>query len=333
MNYRILLLWCIVLFIVPSCEDGGGPVVADDDDASDADAGDDDDTAADDDTSGDDDTTGCDDLPAGPLDYTVLAGPKATEDFAFDGQGYMIGADWGGSLLKSTYDGDSQLWVPNAGSFISGIRALPSGDIVYSESDEGTLFRVDSNGTKTAVLSGLSYPNGVEVDLDGYVYVTEHDAGNVRRVDPYTGEFTIIAQGLTNPNGVTFSPDYSTLYIGSFGGGTIHTLEMAPDGTPGELTVLVQSVGNGQLDGMGVDICGNIYVCEFIAARVWRISPDGQTQEPVVMLGDETDWIPNLQWGSGIGGWDPMKMYVQDIQENRMYEVEIGVPGKERPFP
>jgi hypothetical protein len=295
----------------------------------------DDDDIGDDDT-GDDDTTpevDCDAIPEGPFTYTVLSGPKASEDLAFDDQGHVIGADQG-NLMMSTHDGAYEVFVPGAGGFIAGIRALPGGDIVYSDVDSGTLFRIDKgSGEKTMLLSGLSYANGLEVDLDGFVYAAEQDGGQVRKVDPDTGEFTVVAANLSSPNGLSFSPDYKTLYVGSFGGGMVYAIEFDDDGQPGEPTIFVESLGSGALDGMAVDACGNVYVDEYVAAIVWRISPDGLDRQQAVDLSSETTWIPNMQWGSGVGGWETETLYVLDIAADIMYEVPLGVPDKVRRYP
>ena len=321
----------------PGDDDSGADddSTGDDDDVTGDDDSADDDSADDDATDDDDDTTevlDCESIPPGPFDFTVIWGPRATEDMAFDDQGFVIGAD-SGTLFKSPYQGQPQQWVPGAGGFISGLRALPSGDIVYSDVNTGTLYKVTPDGVRTALLSGMNYANGLEVDLDGFVYVAEQSGGRIRRVDSTTGEFTILAEGMNNPNGITFSPDFSTLYIGSFGAGTIHALEVSPDGTPGALTLFADDVGNGSLDGMAVDACGNVYVCEYIAAKVWRFPPDGQAGQPVIFLGSETNWIPNMQWGSGIGGWEVESLYVLDISANKMYEVPLGVPSKQYAYP
>jgi len=289
----------------------------------------------DDDSAGDDDATAepwdCDNLPDGPFAFNVMYGPRATEDLAFDDLGNLIGAD-NGNLFQSPYSGSPQLWVPGSGHFIAGLRALPNGDIVYSDVSNGTLYKVTPDGVRTALLSGFNYGNGLEVDLDGNVYVAEQSGGRVRRVDGKTGDYDVVADGLNNPNGVAFSPDYSILYVGSFGGGTIHAIEFDEHGNPGAPTVFAADVGNGQLDGMAVDACGNVYVCEYIAAKVWRFSPDGQGH-PVILLGGETTWIPNMQWGSGIGGWDPLSLYVLDISSNKLYETPLGVGDKPRAYP
>jgi sugar lactone lactonase YvrE len=294
-------------------------------------------TTTDDTGSSEDSSTGepvdCVDLPQGAVAYTIKVGPMASEDLAFDHEGNLIGAQQG-NLFKSPYDGVSHLWVPGAGGFIAGLRATADGTIVYADNDTSTLFRIDpGSNVKQMVLSGLEYANGLEVDLKGYVYVAEQSGSRVRRVDPATGQFTILADGLTSPNGLSFSPDYRKLYVGSFGGGTITTIHVSEAGEPEGVELLRGGIGGGALDGMAVDACGNVYVCEFGPATIWRISPDGQTMIPIVELGQDTGWIPNMQWGSGVGGWDPMIMYVLDFSQNRVFEVPVGVPDKPRGYP
>ncbi len=44
----------------------------------------------------------------------------------------------------------------------------------------------------------------------------------------------------------------------------------------------------------------------------------------------ETEWIPNFQWGSGVGGWDEETIYLLDISADKMYEIPVGVPEKPR---
>ena len=70
-----------------------------------------------------------------------------------------------------------------------------------------------------------------------------------------------------------------------------------------------------------------------MAAKVWRIPPNGQNPLVIVDLSAETSWIPNMQWGSGVGGWDPLVLYVRDISSGRMFEVPVGVPSKPRKYP
>ncbi len=284
-----------------------------------------------------DETTGspidCAALPQGPLPYTIKPGVKASEDLAFDDAGNIVGAR-DGNLFRSPYEGMAGLWVPNAGGFIAGLRMTAKGVLVFADSSSSTLFRVDpGDDFKQMVVSGLDYPNGLDVDLEGFVYVAEQNASRVRRVDPATGQFTILAEGLNSANGLSFSPDYRTLYVGSFGGGTITALHLKADMTVEGVSPFMSGIGGGALDGMAVDACGNVYVCEFVAGTVWRITPDGMSLTPLVELGAESTWIPNMQWGSGIGGWDRETLYVLDISMDRVFAVPTGVGDKPRGYP
>jgi sugar lactone lactonase YvrE len=263
----------------------------------------------------------------------VKLGQKATEDMDFDQEGNLIGFE-NGSIFKSTFNGQSQLWVPAAGDFVAGLRATSNGVFVYANVNANALYKIVPPATKAVVLGGLAYPNGMEADDAGRVVVSEQNASRVRRVDPATGQFDMLAENLNSPNGVSFSPDYKTLYVGSFGGNIIYKVTLDDQGKPTSQSIFAQNFSqNGTFDGMGVDACGNVYVCEYIAAKVWRIPPDGQNPQVIVDLSADTGWIPNLGWGSGHGGWDPMVLYVRDITSGKMYEVPVGVPSKPRKYP
>jgi hypothetical protein len=154
----------------------------------------------------DDTTTGelpvdCDAIPRGPLPYTVTTGIYATEDFAFDDQGNLVGAN-AGNLFRSPYGGPPQLWVPGAG-VSAGLRATSDGIFVYASGE--SLSRINMFDAPEVVLGGLSYPNGMDVDLDGWVYVAEQSGSRVRRINPETGDFTVVAEGLNSPNGRCWS--------------------------------------------------------------------------------------------------------------------------------
>lgn len=284
-------------------------------------------------SSGGDPPIDCVNIPKGPFSFTVKNGQKATEDMDFDNAGNLIGAD-NGNIFKSSFSGQSQIWVPGSGDFIAGLRFNSNGILVYANVSGNALYRIDPPATKTFVIGGLSYPNGMDADNDGNITVAEQNSGQVRRVNPMTGEFDILATGLNNPNGVSYSPDYKTVYVGSFGGNIIYKIKLDAANKPVSTDVFIQNfTKNGTLDGMGVDACGNVYVCEYIAAKVWRIPPSGQNPELVVDLSSQTGWIPNMGWGSGIGGWDPLVLYVRDISSGKMYEVPVGVPSKPRKYP
>lgn len=293
----------------PPPDTGGGPIVVDPPDVD------------------------CSAIPDGPFQLVKLSGPIASEDLAFDREGNVIGSN-DTTIFKSKYNSTPVPFVPNL-NFRAGLRYLPNGHLVVCNNNAGSLVRVDEEGVIHTLLTGLSYPNGITVDMEGWVYFTEHDKNLVKRVNPFTGEWTVLTDKISNPNGITFSVDYKTLYLGGFDGDpTVWSMSIAADGTPGKLIAFATGVGSGALDGMATDACGNVYIADYGATVIYRISPDGQDVKPVISgAGVSGAYLPNMQWGSGIGGWDPMKLYLPDGWNKGVFEVDIGVPGAPRPFP
>jgi len=143
----------------------------------------------------------------------------------------------------------------------------------------------------------------------------------------------LLASGMSSPNGITFNEDYTALYIGEFyGDGRIHKLPIDGDGNPGTMENWTDPIGSGGLDGLGVDICGNVYVCDYGDSIIYRISSDGQDVVPLINPGGGT-YMPNFQWGVGFAGWKFNSIYIPEGWQHYLREVDIGVPGKPRVYP
>ncbi len=274
-----------------------------------------------------------------PIPYEILHGPRVTEDLTFDDQGYVFGAQ-DTHLFRTRYDGEPELIVPNAGipgdPMIGGIQALPGGGILYCDPQTGTLFKADASGTKQAVVTGLELPNALEVDRDGFIYLTEVMGGRIRRIDPETWESTVLVSGIQGPEGISFSPDYKILYTSGAISRTVYAIDIDENGNAGEprefaSDFLDEEQGIRHLNGLKVDRNGYVYVVELLQGELWRISPDGQEK---VLLTKVDDWLAGLEWGSGHGGWDPKTLYLCNRHDDDIiYTVNIGIPGKPRYYP
>lgn len=173
----------------------------------------------------------CPDRRPLPVATTYQTGFTRAEDFAFDAQGRYVGVNDFGDLVRITREGVVTVWVPNlgeaaGGAGTAGMRFLPNGDLVVAIVDTGSLVRVTPDGNVSTILSGLAYPNGLDIDNDGNIYVAENNAGRVRKVDAATGAFRVIAVGLCQPNGVALSATPGELFVGSFGCGTIYRITL-----------------------------------------------------------------------------------------------------------
>lgn len=278
----------------------------------------------------------CGNLPAGPRPWSTI-GLATEEDFDFDADGYAL-VQSGGSVIGRDQFGDIKIVSATASWDASGIQVMYSGHVIVGAQDEGALKRVDPiTGGDEVVVGSLTQPNGVEIGSDDRVYVSEFTTnGRVSWHDLATGDQGVVIANTFMPNGIVLSPDEQILYVGG----------SAPNGEPAILAVdridqdtwdsanvrVVWQHAGGDFDGVEVDVCGNIYTVEYTTGKVMRISPDGLNVEILADLDDPNPWwveFNALRWGNGVGGWDPMVLYVTD--RNMLFPVEIGVPGKPSP--
>jgi gluconolactonase len=142
----------------------------------------------------------------------------------------------------------------------------------------------------------LNSPNDVAVTSDGSVWFTDPSYGwlqgfrpqpllgdNVLRRDPLDGSVSIVAGGFDKPNGLCFSPDERTLYVGD--NGAPHRLlafEVIEERRLGQARPIFD-FGPGQPDGLKTDTAGRIYASSGTGANV--LTPDGGLMGEIVLPG------------------------------------------------
>ncbi len=124
----------------------------------------------------------------------------------------------------------------------------------------------------------LNSPNDIVCGADGSIWFTDPVFGisghwegepatpelgqNVFRIDGQTGALSVVEGGLQGPNGLAFSPDQSHLYVVE-SRAKPHRLvwryRLEPTGTLSDKTLLIDAQGPGALDGIKVDVDGNIW--------------------------------------------------------------------------
>jgi sugar lactone lactonase YvrE len=192
------------------------------------------------------DTAQCQDPPVLPVPVGVVVGPEhdpdrafTDSDLVFDGAGNLLFVDAAGNLLRVHEDGTREVWVERLVKRARGMAYLSTGELVIADSGLGRLVKVYENGEVRTLTEHLDYPNGVEVDRDDTLYVTEVSRSTITRVNPATGEARVVAQcSRTGLSGLAFSPDFQRLYAAGITDGKVYFTERAAGGEWGPLQVL-----------------------------------------------------------------------------------------------
>jgi gluconolactonase len=139
-------------------------------------------------------------------------------------------------------------------------------------------------------------PNDLAVRRDGEIWFTDPPYGlkdveksplieqpwqGVYRVAP-DGKVTVVAKDIRFPNGIAFSPDEKTLYVGSTDWGHTHIVafDVQPDGTLANERIffdaqpMVKPDEPGACDGMKVDREGNVWTSG--PGGILILSPQGK---------------------------------------------------------
>ncbi|MBO6509519.1 MAG: SMP-30/gluconolactonase/LRE family protein [Roseibium sp.] len=168
-------------------------------------------------------------------------------------------------------------------NFANGQTRDRQGRLVTCEHGGRRVTRTEYDGSLTVLMDSfdgkrLNSPNDVVVKSDGAIWFTDPPFGiqgnyeghkaepelgqNVYRLDPDTGEATVVAGEILGPNGLAFSPDEQFLYVVESRGQPnrkILAYDVSGDGRSITGKRVLIDAGSGTPDGFRVDIEGNLW--------------------------------------------------------------------------
>jgi sugar lactone lactonase YvrE len=267
----------------------------------------------------------CDEPLRLPFSSRFIEGAPSAEDFTFDHQGYLLALESGHTLLRMARGKRPELLFPNVVVRGRGMRVLESGELLIADQDRSLLVAIDTEGGTRRVTTDIANPNGVALGPDGQAFVSDFGiTGEVFRVDPSTGKTTKLASPGKGSNGLAFSPDYRTLYIGDHDLGVIHKLALSDDGSATQPELYAE--GMVRPDGLASDACGILYAASW-DGKLYAIGADGKVQVAAEFEGP----VSAVSFGSGAQGFDRRKLYVSAISTGGLYELDADRPAPKPP--
>ena len=264
---------------------------------------------------------------------------------------FTEGAMWNGAtreMVFSDIPGDiMRKWSAEGG--ISVLRQPSSktngnyydleGRLISCEHATSRVVREEANGTLSVLATHyegkeLNSPNDVIVKSDGAIYFTDPTYGRmdvfgllreqdldfqgVYRIDPNSGDLSLLANDFQQPNGLTFSLDEQQLFVNDTDAGHIRVFDVAEDGSisGGEVWAVPEGAGDGGCDGMKIDSEGNLYCTGPGGLHVYASDATclGVIEVPEVAA--------NFTWGDD----DLQAVYI--TASTSLYRTRVNIPGR-----
>ncbi len=166
--------------------------------------------------------------------------------------------------------------------FANGNTRDREGRLVTCEHGGRRVTRTEHDGTVTVLMDRfegkrLNSPNDVVVKSDGSIWFTDPPFGllgdyegaraeqelpqNLYRLDPATGQATVLDDAVAGPNGLAFSPDERVLYVVESRASPRNILayDVTGDGTRITRRRVLINAGPGTPDGFRLDEDGNLW--------------------------------------------------------------------------
>jgi len=222
------------------------------------------------------------------------------EGAAVDKGGQFFAVNWGAKEARNTVglvNGDCTLTATvddMPGSQLNGLRILPSGAMLATDFANHRLVLIEGQKSSTFCTGNMNQPNDLTVSQNGDIYLS----GQLWRDNTSPGDGDIwlcrkgapakkLAGNLGRTNGIELSLDEKYLFVseafnqnGKPVSNKIWKYALNTDGTLGAQTLFYDFAkdgkGNIDVDGMRMDILGNLYVARNEGQAVVVIAPNSE---------------------------------------------------------
>ncbi len=265
--------------------------------------------------------------------YLLFSDPNANRIYSYDPKRAALAV----YREHSGYEGSDIAAYGQPGS--NGLTVDSQGRLTINQHGNRRIVRVEADGKLTVLADRyhgkrLNSPNDLVYKSDGSLFFTDPPFGlpkffdDPRKELKFSGVFrakdgklTLVSDELDGPNGLAFSPAEDYFYVDNWSAHrkVILRFPVSPAGVIGKSEVFVDMTnevpGEEALDGMKVDVQGNLYVTAPDGVRLY--SPAGKHLGTI----SAPRTVHNLAWGG-----DGHTLYL--CASDRLYRIDVQVPGR-----
>jgi sugar lactone lactonase YvrE len=205
------------------------------------------------------------------------------ESLAVDGGGNFY-VSMGSQLAKidASHNITTLAALPVPGGSATGVKFAPNGKLYVAtaafdpNADASYVFSVDKNTGAIGVVADFDpdgFPNDIAFDAAGATFVTDSALGAIWKIAPGGTPFIWLADPLLqgNPNasvfgapfganGIVFDRTKRKLYVSNTDLGAVLEIDIARNGSPGDVEVFASDPSLVGADGLALDRSGTLYV-------------------------------------------------------------------------
>jgi len=196
----------------------------------------------------------------------VSEGHAFTDACTADAEGnfYFSDVKEGQGIYKIDAEGEESLWLDGLPA-VSGMQFGPDGRLYCCQGKQERLIVVSPDTGEIEVLATGVRPNDLVVTHEGAVYFTHTRPQKIEYISPEGKHRTVHEGDIVRPNGITLSPDQSTLIISDHGGKHVWAFKIEADGglsatTPYMTVRTPEGTDESKGDGSCSDAHGRFYV-------------------------------------------------------------------------
>ncbi len=254
-------------------------------------------------------------------------------------ENHLIFSDMPGNIMRKwTADGGIETFREPSNMANGNFYDL-QGRLITCEHATSRVTRTETDGSITVLATHydgkeLNSPNDVIVKSDGSIYFSDPSFGRmeyygipreqeldfkgVYRLDPDSGDLTLLVDDFYQPNGLTFSLDEKQLFINDTMRGHIRVFDVNDDGTISNGREWAQVTGEreGLADGMKFDTGGNLYTTG--PGGVQAFASDATCLGTIYV----PQGVTNFTWGDN----DLRSLFIN--AGNSLYRTRVNVPGR-----